>query len=129
MQCSFLSLTGGLKLADKAVTIGDLKQRITFQQLTQTSDGQGGQIDTWIDYQTVWAKVEPVKASERLFAKNLEYQRSHKVTCRYLEGITSDISHTFRFTFDNRYFQVKGVRRDLEEKFWLFIDAEENQGS
>jgi hypothetical protein len=34
-----------------------------------------------------------------------------------------------RLNFDSRYFQIKGIRRPDEKKFYLILDLEENQGT
>jgi len=106
-------------------TIADLRHRIIIQSLSLAGDGQGGQVETWATFATVWAKVEPVSAKERFFSDQMQYQRSHKITIRHLDNVTN----TMRVSFDGRIFQIKGVRRPDERKFFLFIDAEENQGS
>jgi SPP1 family predicted phage head-tail adaptor len=113
----------------KAARIGELKHRIQIQRETQEPDGQGGQEVSWSDVATVWAKIEPVSASERLYTRQIQYQRTHKVIIRYLAGLTDDVNNNYRFLFDGRTFQIKGIYKLDEDKFWLKIDAEENKGS
>jgi SPP1 family predicted phage head-tail adaptor len=105
--------------------IAELRHRITFQRVTQVSDGMGGFTTAWNDIVTLWAKVEPVSASERLYSERLETQRSHKVKIRFRNDITTDM----RFVFKGRTFQVKGVYSPDERRAYTFIDAEENQGT
>lgn len=119
-------------MAVKKARIGDLRHRIRFQTLTQTSDGQGGQVEAWVnlisgtdDEASIWAYVKPVSSRERLYAQQIEYQRSHVVTIRYRDDITQEM----RFIFDGREFQIKGTIRPDERKFYLMFDAEENQGT
>ena len=109
--------------------IGALRHRIQIQSLSLASDGQGGSTETWATVATVWADVQPVSASERVYGQKLEYQRSHKVIIRYLADLTIGVSNTHRFLFDSRTFQIKGVYKMDEKKFWLKIDAMENQGT
>lgn len=123
-QCS-LSPTGDLKLGVSQVRIGDLRHRITIQSVSLVSDGQGGGTSTWTDVATVWAYVRPTSARERQFAEQIQYQRSHEVIIRHRDDVTQEM----RFTFDSRIFQIKGVRRPDERKFFLIIDAEESQGT
>lgn len=113
------------RLTSTLVQIAELRHRITFQRIAQVTDGMGGFTTTWSDVATVWAKVEPVSASERLISEKLETQRSHKVKIRYRSDITTDM----RFTFNSRTFQVKGVHNPDERRVYTFIDAEENQGT
>ncbi len=105
--------------------IAELRHRITFQRVAQVSDGMGGFTTTWNNIATVWAKVEPVTASERIYSERLETQRSHKVKIRYRDDITTDM----RFTFKSRVFQIHGVHSPDERNGYTFIDAEENQGT
>lgn len=115
-------------MAEKT-SVGNLRHRITIQSLSLTEDGQGGSSQSWADLATVWAQVEPVSTRERLYAEQIEYQRTHKVVIRYLADLTAGVTHTHRFLFGGRTFQIKSVRQDIEKKFWTFIDAEENQGT
>lgn len=105
--------------------ISNMRHRITFQTLSNVADGQGGVTTSWSDLATVWAYVKPISSRERLYTKQIQYQRSHEVIIRH----RTDIDQTMRFTFDSRTFQIKGVRRPDERKAFLIIDAEENQGT
>ena len=116
----------------KQAHIRDLRHRIRFQTLSQTSDGQGGQVESWVNLisgtneeASLWAYVKPKSSRERFFADQIEYQRSHVVTIRYRDDITNEM----RFIFDGREFQIKGTIRPDERKFYLTFDAEENQGT
>lgn len=113
----------------KEITIGALRHRIQIQSLTLTPDGQGGQTESWTDLAAVWADVQPVSASERIYSRQTQYTRTHKVVIRYLEDLTSSVSTAHRFLFDNRTFHIRGIRKMDEKKFWLLIDAEENVAS
>ena len=105
--------------------IGALRHRITIQQVTRTSDGQGGFTELWNNLATtptVWAKVSPVNKSERLFMQQLEYQRTHKIIIRYRSDLTTDM----RISFSNRIFHIKAFTNVEERSVYLQIDAEEN---
>lgn len=107
------------------VSIGDLRHRITFQTLSRVADEQGGFVETWTSLAPVWAMIKPISSKERLFGQRLQYQRSHEVVIRWREDITQEM----RFQFDGRTFQIKGTRASDERKFFLIMDAEENQGT
>ena len=109
----------------RLIDVAELRHRIVVQRLTNVSDNMGGFTTTWTTYATLWAKVEPVSASERLYQEKIEYQRSHKVVIRYRADITTDM----RFTFKGRTFQIKGTHVPDERRVYLFIDAEENRGT
>lgn len=105
--------------------IRDLRQRIKFQSLSRTSDDQGGWTEAWTDVAEVWAEVRPVSASERYFSQRIEMNTTHKITIRWIEDLTSEM----RIVFGTRIFQIHGIRRENEERWFLLIDAEENVGS
>lgn len=107
------------------VPISSLRHRLKIETLSQSSDGQGGYIESWSELATVWGKLEPVSTSERLYAKKIEYQRSHKCVIRY----RNDVTQTMRIVFDNRYFQIKSVHSPDERRAYLFLDLEENRGT
>jgi SPP1 family predicted phage head-tail adaptor len=105
--------------------IRDLRQRIKFQSLVRTSDDQGGWTEAWTDVAEVWAEIKPASASERYFSQRIEMNTSHKITIRWMEGLTPEM----RVQFEGRIFQIHGIRRENEERWFLLIDAEENVGS
>lgn len=115
-----------------AAKIKDLRQRIKFQQMTRTSDGQGGWTESWADFTApendgaeLWAEIKPMSASERYFAQKIEMNTTHKITIRSITGITQEM----RIVFEDRIFQINGIRRENEERWWLLIDAKENVAS
>lgn len=111
-----------------AVKIADLKHRITFQQLTNTPDGQGGFTEAWANIASVpevWAKVEPVSASERFFSQQIQPLVTHKVTIRW----RNDLNASMRISHEGRIFQIHGIRSLDEERFWTLIDAQEGVGT
>ena len=112
-------------MAVSATRIGAMRHRIFFQKLTSAPNGQGGFTEAWANHKEVWASVKPVKTKERNFSEQIQYQRTHEVIIRFRNDITQDM----RFKFDGRTFEIKGVRRKDERKYYLIIDAEENQGT
>jgi len=125
-----LNRIGDLKLdavkrVRKNTGIGELRNRILIQDLVLTSDGQGGFSEAWVDVATVWAKVNPIKKSERIYAGRIEYQRTHEVTIRNLSAITNTMS----IIFNNATLQIKSTRSLQNQPFYMVIDCEENQGT
>lgn len=110
---------------EKLIDVAELRHRITIQQKSKTSDGQGGFSYSWSTLATVWAKVSPVSTRERLYGQQIEYQRTHQIWLRY----RSDITQEMQVTFDGRTFQIKGVFSPDERKIYTVLDAEENQGT
>jgi len=112
-------------LAVSKSTIGELRHRITFQNLTLMPDGQGGSDEVWADAFTVWASVVPKNKSERLFSAQIQYQRTHQIIIRWREGVSTEQ----RILFKGRVFQIHAFSNYDERRFFITIDAEENQGT
>jgi SPP1 family predicted phage head-tail adaptor len=107
------------------VKIAELRHRIKFQSLSRASDGQGGWTETWTDHAEVWAKIVPKSARERFFSQQVQPTISHEVSIRSLDGLTSEM----RIFFDDRIFQIHGIRRENEERWFMILDCEEGVGS
>jgi len=105
--------------------IRDLRQRIKIQSLSRTGDGQGGFTETWTDYLTLWAAVKPVSAAERIWGQRVESNVSHVITIRWTDLLTTEM----RIFFENRIFQIHGIRRENEERWFMILDCVENVGS
>lgn len=108
-----------------AAKIAELRHRIKFQSLSRTPDGQGGFTESWTDFTEVWAKIIPKNGKERYFSQQIQPVISHEITVRWLEGITTEM----RILFEGRIFQIHSIRRDIEERWFITIDAEEGVGS
>lgn len=132
------------------VTIGKLRHRITIQKLDKTSDGQGGFTEAWTDLIDLWSELIPTKAWERFYSEQIQMLTSHRVTIRYIVPTVpvldeddqpvldeddipvvtpTPITSEMRIKYGTRVFQIKGVRYDAERKFWMILDANENEGS
>ena len=116
--------------------IGKLDKRIRIDKLILTSDGQGGKVSTWeplietTDDNCVWAKVEPINSYERNFSQKLEYQRTHKITIRFLKELDTDMKIVYNdVDYGERTFQIKAFRNVDERRFYIEIDAQENVGT
>jgi SPP1 family predicted phage head-tail adaptor len=68
---------------------GMLKEPVTFQRMTRTSDGAGGQSQTWATIATAptRAAVMPLSGSERYQFDRVEANVRLKVTVRYVAGL------------------------------------------
>lgn len=106
----------------------ELRHRITFQTLTLTPDGQGGSTESWAnipDTPTCWAKVTPKSAKERYFSQRVEMNTTHEIVVRWRNDLTSKM----RIVHEGKIFQIHGIRAEDEERWWTYIDAEENVGT
>lgn len=97
-----------------------MQHRITFQVPSDAKDTLGGYGDSWADAVTVWAQISPVSGKE-YFGQVRENTVSHKIYCRYLEGITPQL----RIRFGERIFRIVSVLNWEERKKGLTIMCEE----
>lgn len=91
-------------------SIGDYRFRITFQipSVARAEDGQVNPDNAWVDYATRWAAIIPLTGREYVWANQIVSEVSHRIECRYLDGITSDM----RIRHSNRVFQIAGIPVD-----------------
>ena len=113
-------------MSEKSSTlIGKMRHRIKFQSLTLASDGQGGSVETWVDFAEVWAHVKPTTGKERIYAQRVEDIQDQTIIIRYLAGINT----TMRIIFEGRILQIKDITNDVESKFWQSITTSETPGT
>ena len=88
---------------------GRLRHRVTIQQLVP--DPSIGGEDSWHDYATVWAAVEPLRGREYLAAQQEGAEVTGRITIRYIAGLKP----TMRIKYGERIYQIlSGI--DPEER-------------
>jgi SPP1 family predicted phage head-tail adaptor len=75
---------------------GKLRERITVQIASGTTNALGETVLTWNNSSAVWASVEGVSAREALIAGQQETSVTHKVRLRYLPGLTQQMRFSWR---------------------------------
>ena len=90
---------------------GDLRHRVTIQRLETTKDSLGGAVETWVDFKTCWAKVQPVSGREYWEAKKANAEVSIRVTMRYTPGILPNM----RLFHAGRFLEIVVVR-NIDER-------------
>ena len=95
----------------------DLDQKVTIQSLTETRDTFGGLIETWATFKTVWAKVEALRGREFFDAAQVQADLTHKVTIRYLAGVTAKM----RVLLGSRVLEINAVQESTERQRWLIL--------
>jgi len=101
--------------------IGDLKQRITLQQQTKTSDSMGGFTVAWVDVATVWAKKTTHRSDEAMQAMAMTGTALHNYRIRY----RTDVKSSWRIKDGDRYLNIIGPPIEVERRSWLDITAKE----
>ena len=78
------------------IDAGKLRERVTVQVASGTTNTLGETVLTWSDSSAVWASVEGVSAREALMAGQQETTVTHKVRLRYLPGLTQQMRFSWR---------------------------------
>ena len=66
---------------------GKLNRRITIQKLSVAKNEYGEDIESWINFRTLWAHVEPLRGREYWQAKQVVGEVTGRITIRYLDGL------------------------------------------
>jgi len=75
---------------------GRMRERITVQIASGTTNSLGEQVLTWNSSSSVWASVEGVSAREALEAGQQDTTITHRVRLRYLPGLTQRMRFAWR---------------------------------
>ena len=75
---------------------GELRERVTVQVASGTTNALGETVLAWSDSSAVWASVEGVSAREALLAGQQETTVSHRIRLRYLPGLTQQMRFAWR---------------------------------
>ena len=75
---------------------GKLRERVTVQIASGTTNALGETVLAWSNSSAVWASVEGVSAREALAAGQQETTISHKVRLRYLPGLSQNMRFSWR---------------------------------
>lgn len=84
---------------------GKLRDRITLEEPVEEIDALSAPTQTWTDYATVWANVEPSAGREVFIADKVEAEITHRVSMRYFSGVTPKM----RISFKDRTLEILSV--------------------
>jgi SPP1 family predicted phage head-tail adaptor len=84
---------------------GDLRERLTVQVASGTTNALGETVLAWSDSSAVWASVEGVSAREVLTAFQQETAVTHRLRMRHLPGLTSKM----RFAWRGRTLEISSL--------------------
>ncbi len=96
---------------------GSLRERVTIQSKTLTTDQYHEQSESWSDVCSVYASVRPVSANEQVTADRLETQQRMVITIRYRKGVA--VKNRLKHVQDGaaRYYSVESVtNRDFRNR-------------
>lgn len=98
--------------------VGNLRERITLQERQLVDDGFGT-VETFVDVGEIWARVEPVKASERTIGGGVQSINDVLVHIRHRD----DIGPTWRIRHRGTTYNITGVRNLDERRAFLALDC------
>jgi SPP1 family predicted phage head-tail adaptor len=100
---------------------GDLRHRLTLQEVQRVGDGAGGATTSWSDVADVWAQLTPAGGSEGIEAGRLAGKRAYEIVLRYRDGVQP----AMRFRFGTRILEILTVVDVGERRRWLRCLCEE----
>ena len=80
----------------RALRAGDLDQRVQLEHRISSPDGGGGYETSWSPIGSIWAKVEPLGASESLIAQQSESVVRYQVWVRWRPDLSADMRLIWR---------------------------------
>lgn len=84
---------------------GELRHRVTIQQMQDTQNEYGEPVKEWVDVVTVWASIEGLRGREYFEAQQTMAQADHRIKIRYMDGIKP----TMRIVYGTRIFSIQSV--------------------
>ena len=75
---------------------GALRERVTVQIASGSTNALGETTFAWTDSTSVWASVEGLSAREVLLSGQQQTEMSHRVRLRYLPGLTQQMRFAWR---------------------------------
>jgi SPP1 family predicted phage head-tail adaptor len=78
------------------ITPGAMRERVTVQIASGTTNALGETVLTWSDSTSVWASVNGVSAREQLISGQNQVAISHRIVMRYLPGLTQSMRLSWR---------------------------------
>jgi SPP1 family predicted phage head-tail adaptor len=73
-----------------------MRERVTVQIASGTTNALGETVLTWSDSTSVWASVNGVSAREQLISGQNQVAISHRIVMRYLPGLTQSMRLSWR---------------------------------
>jgi len=108
------------------IRAGELNQRVAIQRWSPVNDALWGKAGTgggWNNIASgVWAKIEPISATERSQDQGVQSAITHRITMRYTPDITSKDRLA---TKDGRVLNIVGIIDIESRREELQIEARE----
>lgn len=102
---------------------GELRHRVTIQNVTKVSDNEGGFTSSWADANTIWAAIKSMRAKQIGEYRSINVEATHLIKVR--GGI--DIEENQRIIFGIRIFEVLTVENEKEQNVTKWIVCKEKR--
>lgn len=120
-----------MKTKNRQSNVGLMKQRVTFQYYSLTSDGMGGNSQTWNNLATVWANISAISGREAYEIGGLKGLVRYKILTRYRDDFVSagydrsTYDYLLRMQYDGRTFNIEYAQDKGEEHSYTELMAVE----
>lgn len=120
-----------MKTKHRSYNVGMMKQRFTIQYYSLSSDGMGGNTQTWNDLATVWGKISAVSGRESFEIGGLKGKVRYKIITRYRDDFVSagydrsTYDFLLRIQYDGRIFNIDYAQDRGEEQTYTELYAVE----
>lgn len=95
--------------------IGDLRHRVTLQQVVDVADAGGGSAQSWQDVATLWAEILPLSGGEGVHAMAVMPTQKYRLRLRH----RTDITPARRFVRGTQILNIRAVRDRDGRGRWL----------
>lgn len=96
-----------MTLNDLDLPAGELRQRVTLEQLVETPDAYNQRVKSFAPIGTFWAAIRPTSGSGTVIADQLTSEVTHAVILRGNPNVTADPS--YRLLYRGRVFNLEAV--------------------
>ena len=86
----------------KRMTASKMDKRITYKTHTATQGDYNEPINAWVDFDTRWASIEPIRGREHFNSAQVNSEVTHRIRHLYLSGIDP----TMEIHFGGRVFEI-----------------------
>jgi len=99
---------------------GMLTEPITIERRTLTSDGAGGQTESWATLTTAFAHIKASSGGETFTSDRVEARTRWKVTMRYYSGLRD----ADRIVIRSKNHNIRFINNVEMRDSWLQIDVD-----
>lgn len=99
---------------------GEMTERIQLQRKARVRDGAGGATGSYQTYDTVWARMRPMRGGEKVAAQRQEGKVLYEVVVRNRE----DVREEDRILWEERGLNIRFVPPTSSREQFLVIEAE-----